>query len=99
LRGSDRPDASDCIRQHFASFRAAGLAVSRLQEANENCKLFLSLWFHSSSELFAQRNCLSTLVFNALGSDRRHIGVCTRVEAVSKFADGPNVQVGIWNLT
>jgi len=69
LRGSDRPDASDCIRQHFASFRAAGLAVSRLQEANEYLQVVLEPMVPLVEQLFAQRNCFSKLVFNALGSD------------------------------
>src|SRR5260370_24499704 len=99
LRGSDRPDASDCVRQNVASFRAAGLAVSRLKEANEYLQVVLEPMVPLVQQLLAQRNCLSTLVLNALGSDGRHIGVCVRVEAVSKFAHGPNVQVGFWKLT
>src|SRR6201987_839687 len=79
LRGSDRPDASDCIRQHLASFGAAGLAVSRLQEPNEYLQVVLEPMVPFVQQLFAQRNCLSKLILNALGSDRRHIGVCLRV--------------------
>src|SRR5258707_6551671 len=99
LRGSDRPDASDCIRQHLASFRAAGLAVARIQEANDYLQVVLEPMAPLVQQLFAQRNCLSTLVLNAPGSDRRHIRVCVRVEAVTKFAHGPKLTVGFWMLT
>src|ERR1700732_1161903 len=99
LRGSDRPDASDCIRQHLASFRAAGMAVSRFQEANEYLQVVLEPMVPLVEQLFAQRNCLSKLILNALGSDGRHIGVCVHVEAVSKFAHGSNVKVSFWKLT
>src|SRR5258707_10153148 len=53
LRGSDRPDASDCIRQHLASLRAPGLAVSRLQKANEYLQVVLEPMVPLVQQLFA----------------------------------------------